>query len=809
MRGYGVRQGVLRALVVFLLMLACWLVVRRDSPGWEAASGRPRRSLGAIYPRVSANGEAIVLSYQGAIWRVERNGGVMRRLSREAGFDVVPAWSPDQKVVAYQNSTTGELRWLDADRGKVLPIPRQVLVGGKLYFHPEANRLLGNFRLSQGRDQDYLLAWLDLQSGALQSILEPPRNVPVYCLSPDGRQIGFITTQDVSGEQSGHNGPQADVWMVPSTGGEPRKLTQFRSRIFEVWWGADELFFSSDFGGAHNDLWAMPIESPARARRLTSGQADEDSPSLSADGRWLVYTDNRESATAVMVRDLNSGEEQAVTVSGFDYGQPTGGLRISIHDKATGQPLTARLSVQQIEGKYFAPPGALYRIHGQLEHFYASQQAELDVPAGTYRLQAFHGLEYRTFRQEFEVEANRQTKVEVSLRRWTEPTARSWYSGESHIHANYGYGHWYNTPETMRLQLEGEGLNVANFMVANSDTDGVFDREFFRGGPDPLSGAQHILYWNEEFRATLWGHMTLLDLKYLVEPVFTGFKDTTNPWDSPTNADIADQTHLQGGHVNYTHPANNLQDPFLSAYSAKALPVDVALSKIDTLDINWGQATINLWYRLLNCGFRLPASAGTDCFLNRIRSRLPGSDRVYVKIDGSFSYRDWIENLRAGRSFVTNGPMLEFSAGGQTLGQTIQRTRPAEVTIKASVDSQFPLERAEVVYNGQVVAPATLSTDQLRATLEVPVRLERSGWLSFRAYDRDQHQAHTSPIYVEIAGAPTVSEADALYFLSWIDRLEAKLNERGRVPSPALKSRIERQLNAARDVYRKIASPKG
>jgi len=90
--------------------------------------------------------------------------------------------------------------------------------------------------------------------------------------------------------------------------------------------------------------------------------------------------------------------------------------------------------------------------------------------------------------------------------------------------------------------LEGEGLNIANFMVANSDTDGVFDREFFRGAPDSQSGPHTILYWNEEFRATLWGHMTLLNLRYLVEPIFTGFKDTTHPWDVPTNADIADQT---------------------------------------------------------------------------------------------------------------------------------------------------------------------------------------------------------------------------------------------------------------------------
>ena len=41
--------------------------------------------------------------------------------------------------------------------------------------------------------------------------------------------------------------------------------------------------------------------------------------------------------------------------------------------------------------------------------------------------------------------------------------------------------------------------------------------------------------------------MTLVNLNHLVEPIFTGFLRTTQPWDVPTNADIADHTHDQGG----------------------------------------------------------------------------------------------------------------------------------------------------------------------------------------------------------------------------------------------------------------------
>jgi TolB protein len=810
-RGQRTRTDVRRRLAPLLVVSAfaamviglSWL---KTPSGQETAGRKPWRAIGAIYPRISAAGEAIVFSYQGAIWRMTREGGVMRRLTSAPGFDTEPAWSHDGKRVAYVNSSNGELHVGDAETGAPQKLPGKVLADGKLCFHPEGRRLLGNFRLEGAEARPQALAWLDLESGLVQPVLDPPRQLRAFCLSPDGKQIAFATTQDVEGEQGGHNGPQADVWVVPAGGGEPRKLVRFRSRIFDLSWGGRDLYFSTDLGGAHNDLWTMSLDDPSRPRKLTSGQADEDSPSLSADAHWLVYTDNHENATAIVVRDLNTGDEKTLSVSRLDFGKPTSTVRLTVVEKGTNRPLVARVSLQQQEGKYFAPVGSLYRIYGSLEHFYCRKQAEMTVPAGKYLVRAFRGLEYRVAQREIDLAPDQNGTIRLELERWADPASRSWYSGESHIHANYGYGHWYNTPESMRLQLEGEGLNVANFMVANSDTDGVFDREFFRGAPDPQSDPQTVLYWNEEFRATLWGHMTLLDLRQLVEPIFTGFKDTTNPWDVPTNADIADQTHVQGGHVNYTHPASNVADPFLSAYSAKAVPVDVALGKIDSLDVNWGEATISLWYRLLNCGFQLPASAGTDCFLNRIRSRLPGSDRAYVKIDGDFSYGEWIKNLRTGRSFFTNGPMLEFSLGDKSLGQTLRLAGAGDVPVRASALSQFPLDRVELVYNGNVVATGQLSPDHLRGLIEQPVKIGRSGWLSFRAFGDNQSQAHTSPIYVEVAGKPTASRGDAEYFLQWIERLEAKLKERGRVPKPELKEHVEWQLNAARAVYRKMAA---
>jgi hypothetical protein len=458
----------------------------------------------------------------------------------------------------------------------------------------------------------------------------------------------------------------------------------------------------------------------------------------------------------------------------------------------------------------------LYRVERANGHFYCRDKAELELPAGPFQLRVYRGPEYKPIHRQIHIEPGKLTNETVELERWEDFASHHFYSGENHIHANYGYGEWYNTPQSMLDQCEGEDLNVCNFMVANSDTDGIFDREFFRGRPDVLSGPTTVLYWNQEFRSTSWGHMTLVNLRQIVEPIMTGFKDTTNPWDVPTNADIADRTHLQRGLVNYTHVAQNAADPYLGAYTGKGMPIDVALGKIDTVDINNSYAgSVPLWYRLLNCGFRLPASAGTDCFLNRVRSRLPGSDRAYVRIDDGFSYAAWIAGLRAGRSFVTNGPIVEIVVDGRLrLGESLELPAPREVRIVGKARSQFPLDRVELIYNGNVVAMKNLREARGEdGSIDQSIMLDRSGWLAVRTSGPAHHDqpspdvyAHTSPVYVQVAGKPAASKADAEFFLAWIDRLAAAIRQRDRIPSAELMAHVESQIDAARAIYRNIAA---
>lgn len=778
------------------------------------AGGNIPAAFGPIHPRLSPDGGNIVVSYLGSIWTMPRTGGTMTRLTDGEGFDVEPVWSPDGKRIAYFNSPNlygGDLRLMHVD-GKPIPLPKPALVRGtimfhKLEFHPDGDRVLGFFRVD---GKDHGLAWYDIKTGAVQSLLTPPA-WSRWGLSQDGQWIAYTETMDISGEQGGNNGPHVDIWQIPAAGGKAQKIVRFPARIHDLSWAADgkSLFIVTDLGGVHYDLWRLPFNDPLRGMtKLTYGQADEDRPSLSRDGRWLLYTDNHAGATALRLRDLQAGGERTVPIATMDFKRPTGRLKLAAQDG--GKPVSARVSLKQDKGKYYSPPGSLYRILRNYAHFYCDGAVEMEVPAGKYHLRTFRGPEYNVGSLEIDVAAGKTHEITVDMERWIHQAKAGWYSGENHIHANYGYGQWYNTPATMFQQCSGEDLNVCNFMVANSDTDGIFDRAFFRGRPDSLSTRETILYWNQEFRSTLWGHMTLVNLKQVVEPIMTGFKDTTNPWDIPTNSDIADRTHWQKGHVNYTHGVQTAEDPLSNPYAGKAMPVDIALGKIDSLDINASYAgTVPVWHRFLNCGFHVPASAGTDCFLNKIVSQLPGGDRCYVKIDGPLSYERWIEGLREGKSFVTNGPMLEFTIDRSQIGDWIKAPVPQKMTVRARASAAFPLAKVEVLYNGKPVA--SIEPDKKSAKIEREVLIDKSGWLAVRATGPGHPDsplpalyAHTNPIYVEIAGKPARSRADALFMLNWLDRLAVMQRERNRIPTEELRRHVQGQIDAARAVYAKM-----
>jgi len=218
-----------------------------------------------------------------------------------------------------------------------------------------------------------------------------------------------------------------------------------------------------------------------------------------------------------------------------------------------------------------------------------------------------------------------------------------------------------------------------------------------------------------------------------------------------------------------------------------------------------------LWYKLLNCGFRIPAAAGTDCFLNRVRSYPPGWGRVYVNLPDGLSYRKWVNALKKGQAFTSNGPVLDFSVDSLGMGGEVKLKSPGKVMVTAKAESQFPLESAELIFNGKVIRKVKLNNDNLGAVFSESIDIPGSGWLAFRVEGPLAKHivgrsliAHTNPVYITVPDHPMKNPDDADYFLKWIDRLEAQFRERDRVPTDRARQHVLGQINAARKVYKKL-----
>ncbi len=90
----------------------------------------------------------------------------------------------------------------------------------------------------------------------------------------------------------------------------------------------------------------------------------------------------------------------------------------------------------------------------------------------------------------------------------------------------------------------------------------------------------------------------------------------------------------------------------------------------------------------------------------------------------------------------------------------------------------------------------------------MPVVVARSCWIGLRALGAGHALvfggplfAHTSPVYVDVAGAPLADPSAAAYFVEWIDRLIAMCSSDGRYPDDASRDEVISLFASAREVY--------
>ncbi len=170
--------------------------------------------------------------------------------------------------------------------------------------------------------------------------------------------------------------------------------------------------------------------------------------------------------------------------------------------------------------------------------------------------------------------------------------------------------------------------------------------------------------------------------------------------------------------------------------------------------------------------------------------------------------------LQAGRTFVTNAPLLEFTLGGREIGDEIRLPAGGRLTARVGLRSSVPIDHLEVIGNGRVVATIPLRGDRTTASDAASIPVTRSGWYVLRAWsDRpalpilDLYPfGSTSPIYVQVGREPVRSREDAEFFVRWIDRLDQAAQAHEAWNTPEEREHVLQLLAQGRRVYAERAA---
>jgi len=811
---------------VLLLAIACGTALWKRAQS-AAAADSDGVTRGATDPTWSPDGSQLAFSLFGSIWSVAAGGGEARQITASGMYHAHPAWSPKGGRIAFIRgpnpagripNIAGRLVVADVDTGHEQEIDTPFPTAGKPAWSPDGTRiacalqvpnagaLIYEMRLSggpaerlQSRLQNGAIGpWVDTswsaagnelifaaqRLGAAQIWSMPAGRVPIMIQLP-------LTTYKKS-----------DITMLDSVSAIPDGSGVIYSAVVVNGKGDYELYRVPPKGG--------------KPAAVTNTPRDEFAPAVSPDSRRIAVVSNHLGNIDLFTMPIAGGEKTHVKISGLKFRSPGGRLRVHVRDE-TGKPTPVRLYVRASDGKAYCPQGEqifYYSLNpgSPREGFFIGGGDDtFPVPAGKVTVTALKGVEYDVAEASADVAPGDTGEITLQLRRWTNWTQRGWWTGENHFHANYN-GSYYQRPSQSMAWLQAEDLNTANMIVANSAGAFIHDKEFFTGKVHPLSNSRYVLFWGQEYRnSDPLGHMGFLNIRKQVPPSYTSVIGSDSPYDFPLNTMAALHAQQQGGFVTYMHPFTaSVNDVFDTGLGAKESPITAALGALNSIDVlPAGGSAYELWYKLLNCGFKISPGAGTDAFTNwRGINRIPGSARSYVEVGPAMSWDRWVARHREGRNFVTMGPLLTFQINGQPIGSEtrVPGGSPYRATLTTEVTSPVPLRLVEFIRNGEVIESRTVDGQAKSFRMQKDVDVDRSCWFAVRvngvpARGFDTPMAHSGAVWVNVDGNPTLIKEDVELMLRWVDRFGRLLEERNNYGPGDNRARARNMIAQARSHF--------
>ncbi len=472
-------------------------------------------------------------------------------------------------------------------------------------------------------------------------------------------------------------------------------------------------------------------------------------------------------------------EHTPVTHSFNEVEEPKGpNLLIYVVDGTTGRSTPARFSLKVDGEPYFPDWVDEHGISFTSIHLRSNNRSTMQFSRGTgpvgvnlpvgaqeVTVSVAKGFEYLAESTTVAVQGS-TTEVSIELERWVNLKADGWIAIDEHLHFDRLSA---EDDEKWFSMFEADGLEAGHFMVLKGGmTPGVWSRQFAYGSAGEGTDGERRLIPGQEYRDSQQGHINLLGLDEVILPYSTGGMGAPAVDENyPPLYDVLVEARSRNGFAGVAHGGT------LGKYSVSL--ADAVLGAVDFWEVSNGFIyNTEHWYRLMNCGVFLPMAAGTDLPNSPFRDDwqpMFGSIRTYVNTGGDLGFEAFKEAMREGRSFISGGPLIDFSVEDLEMGSTLQLPAGGStVTVHAALHSPMLLRDLVIVQDGKdldfKVRKRKINGIN-RWSIESNIEITESGWIS--AWGRGtaieaqgfDAMAHAGVIRVIVGDQPIHSAEDA------------------------------------------------
>jgi len=752
----------------------------------------PILNAGPMDPAPSPNGNEVAFAARGWLWLLNMESGTAKRITKRAAMDSRPEWSPDGNQIVFVRDDGRDTRiiLLDLESEKERILADEDAIDLDPYFSPNgkyiyyASAVRGPLDIWQIDPDTGEKKRLTGDRGMERRPIALPSGDYLIYLNKMGRKSGSYNSIELFDLDSGYATPLVEYHIASQS-----DMTISPDGFYMAYTWPHE-------GGY--ELRVMDIATPNTSVLLTRSQGLPLAPAFSHDGQWVYYAEADESEQMVMKRiSIYGGQPQNVEVNQWNWGTGTGKLKIK--SKVDGEIAPVRLNILDADGHPVIPEAGIVRFDGQNGRvfFYSPGEIEVIGTPGEWTVSSVQGFTTPEISRKATIEANKTTALTLDLQQVWNPKNNGWYSGDNHFHLNYG-GTYRLDPEDIILDAGGEGLDVMFPLLAN------LHNRFLQ---QELRGWKHagppIISFGQEVRSHFLGHVALIGARDLFWPWIWGPYYQVYSRDDRPNAAALRFARAQGGLGGYVHPVV-IRDPF-AGDGARSVPInlvaDAVLGETDLIEVAclWTDeiGTGTLWHKILSLGISVTPSAGSDVMNDYYHTMAVGATRVYVKPEGPLTIESYLRALKEGKSFVSNGPLIEFTVEGKEPGQVIN-SDGEKAKWNLQVHTAVPVDTIEILVNGKIIwrnkSGAKAGSKTYRGAIAVPP----GGWVAARVYGgttkwpfMDSYPfAESSPVWFNKVGStdPSAAKQAARDLLQVLDVSEQRLKKGyGKAPIPNLR----------------------